>query len=282
MDPADPIVQTYREIFPVLFKDLEEMSPFLLSHLRYPEDLFSIQAEVFLQYHMTDPTVFFNKEDQWSIPFEISFGAQQPMKPYYVIMRLPGEEKAEFVLILPFTPAEKPNMIAWLAARMDQPNYGKLLAFRFPRGEQIDGPIQVEARIDNDTEISQQFTLWDQGGSVVERGNLLVIPIGNTILYVEPIYLRAEGIPLPELKRVILASSKKVVMEPSLDEALVALLGAPLDLEPPDGLAPAAVPSSERLKQLELIQQALGDLKDGLITLEEAVSQLAQIIEEEQ
>ena len=282
MDPADPIVQTYREIFPVLFKDLGEMSPFLLSHLRYPEDLFSIQAELFLQYHMTDPTVFFNKEDQWSIPLEISFGAQQPMKPYYVIMKLPGEEKAEFVLILPFTPAEKPNMVAWLAARMDQPNYGKLLAFRFPRGEQIDGPIQVEARIDNDTEISQQFTLWDQGGSVVVRGNLLVIPIGNTILYVEPIYLRAEGIPLPELKRVILASSKKVVMEPSLDEALVALLGAPLEPEPqpPDGSVP--VPSSESIKQLELIQQALGDLRDGLITLEEAVRQLAQIIEEEQ
>ena len=282
MDPADPIVQTYREIFPALFKDLEEMSPFLLSHLRYPEDLFSIQAELFLQYHMTDPTVFFNKEDQWSIPLEISFGAQQPMEPYYVIMRLPDEEKAEFVLILPFTPAEKPNMIAWLAARMDQPNYGKLLAFRFPRGEQIDGPIQIEARIDNDTEISQQFTLWDQGGSMVDRGNLLVIPVGNTILYVEPIYLRAEGIPLPELKRVILASSKKVVMEPSLDDALVALLGAPLEPEPqpPNGSVP--VPLSESIRQLELIQQALRDLRDGLITLEEAVRQLAQIIEEEQ
>ncbi len=282
MDPADPVVQTYREIFPVLFKDMEEMSPFLLSHLRYPEDLFSIQAETFLQYHMTDPTVFFNKEDQWSIPLEISFGAQQPMEPYYVIMRLPDEDEAEFVLILPFTPAEKPNMVAWLAARMDQPNYGKLLAFRFPRGAQVDGPIQIEARIDNDTEISQQFTLWDQGGSLVDRGNLLVIPVGNTILYVEPIYLRAEGIPLPELKRVILASSKKVVMEPSLDEALVSLLGASLEQEPqpPDGSAP--VSSSETLRQLELIQQALGDLRDGIITLEEAISQLAQIIEEEQ
>ena len=186
------------------------------------------------------------------------------------------------MLILPFTPAEKPNMIAWLAARMDQPNYGKLLAFRFPRGEQIDGPIQIEARIDNNTEISQQFTLWDQGGSLVDRGNLLVIPVGNTILYVEPIYLRAEGIPLPELKRVILASSKKVVMEPSLDDALVALLGAPLEPEPqpPNGAVP--VPLSESIRQLELIQQALRDLRDGLITLEEAVRQLAQIIEEEQ
>ena len=282
MDPSDPVVQTYREIFPVLFKDIEEMSPFLLSHLRYPEDLFSIQAETFLQYHMTDPTVFFNKEDQWSIPLEISFGGQVPMEPYYVIMKLPGEDKAEFVLILPFTPAEKPNMVAWLAARMDQPNYGKLLAFSFPRGAQIDGPIQIEARIDNDTEISQQFTLWNQGGSQVDRGNLLVIPVGNTILYVEPIYLRAEGIPLPELKRVILASSKKVVMEPSLDEALVSLLGASLapEPQPPGGSTP--VSSTETLRQLELIQQALGDLRDGLITLEEAISQLAQIIEEEQ
>ena len=297
-DATDPIIQTYASIFPTLFKPLDQnaivalspdspfgpldqMSPYLKTHLRYPEDLFSVQAETYLQYHMTDPTVFFNKEDQWSVPSEVFRGAQQRVLPYYVIMKLPGEEEVEFVLILPFTPAERPNMVAWLAARMDGPHYGKLLTFTFPRGEQIDGPVQIEARIDNDTEISQQFTLWDQAGSEVIRGNLLVIPIAESILYVEPIYLQAEGLALPELKRVILASSKKVVMEPSLDKALASLLGAPALVRP--GL-PGEEPTtaSQATQQLERIQQVLQDLKEGFTSLEEAVSQLAQLVEEEQ
>ncbi len=202
-----------------------------------------------------------------------------------MIMKLPGEEDVEFVLILPFTPAEKPNMVAWLSARMDGPEYGKLIAYTFPRGVQIDGPVQIEARIDNDTEISQQFTLWNQSGSVVIRGNLLVIPIADSILYVEPVYLRAEGLPLPELKRVILASANKVVMEPSLDEALGALFGgqAVAGPSPPSGGGGTPITlSEEAARQLEAIQRALQDLREGIITLEEAVSQLSDLVQEEQ
>lgn len=282
-DPQDPLIQTYAKIFPVLFKPMDKMSPFLRDHLRYPEDLFSVQSQTYLQYHMTDPTVFFNKEDQWSVPLEVFFGNQQAVEPYYVIMRLPGEEDVEFVLILPFTPADKPNMVAWLAARMDGPEYGKLVAYTFPRGVQIDGPVQIEARIDNDTEISQQFTLWNQSGSVVIRGNLLVIPVADSILYVEPVYLRAEGLPLPELKRVILASANKVVMEPSLDEALEALFGGEAIAgpgPPSDGTPPTL--SEETARRLDAIQEALRDLRTGIITLEEAVSQLSDLLEEEQ
>ena len=174
-------------------------------------------------------------------------------------------------------------MVAWLAARMDGPEYGKLVAYTFPRGVQIDGPVQIEARIDNDTEISQQFTLWNQSGSVVIRGNLLVIPIADSILYVEPVYLRAEGLPLPELKRVILASANKVVMEPSLDEALGALFGgrAVSGPSPPSGGTPLTL-SEEAVRQLEAIQRALQDLGTGVITLEEAVSQLSDLLQEEQ
>ena len=284
-DPQDPLIQTYAKIFPALFKPMDDMSLFLRDHLRYPEDLFSVQSETYLQYHMTDPTVFFNKEDQWSVPLEVFFGSQQAVEPYYVIMKLPGEEDVEFVLILPFTPAEKPNMVAWLSARMDGPEYGKLIAYTFPRGVQIDGPVQIEARIDNDTEISQQFTLWNQSGSVVIRGNLLVIPIADSILYVEPVYLRAEGLPLPELKRVILASANKVVMEPSLDEALEALFGgqAVAGPSPPSGGGGTPITlSEEAARQLEAIQRALQDLREGIITLEEAVSQLSDLVQEEQ
>ncbi|MDO8749615.1 MAG: UPF0182 family protein [Dehalococcoidia bacterium] len=282
-DPDDPIVRVYGTIFPGLFKPLEQMSPFLRAHLRYPEDLFTVQAESYLQYHMTDPTVFFNKEDQWSVPTEVFISKQQPVAPYYVIMKLPGEDRVEFVLILPFTPAQKPNMVAWLAARMDGNEYGKLVLFEFPRGAQVDGPSQVEARIDNDTFISQQFTLWSQAGSKVIRGNLLVIPIGESILYVEPIFLQAQDLALPELKRVILASSKKVVMEPTLDGALAALLGVPsgtVTPPPPSGGQPTPG-ISEAAQRLERIQKALQDLKNGLISLEDAVRALAQLMQEE-
>ena len=290
-DATDPIIQTYASIFPTLFKPLDQMSPYLRAHLRYPEDLFSVQAETYLQYHMTDPTVFFNKEDQWSIPSEVFRGTQQPVMPYYVIMKLPGEDDEEFVLILPFTPAERPNMVAWLAARMDglgeQPldladaQYGELVNFTFPRGVQIDGPVQIEARIDNDTEISQQFTLWDQAGSEVIRGNLLVIPIAESILYVEPIYLQAEGIALPELKRVILASSKKVVMEPCLERAVASLVGT-TPVKCPSALDEATEEVSDAAQQLEGIQKVLQDLREGLTNLEDALDQLARIVEEEQ
>jgi len=280
-DPDDPMIQTYKKIFPDLFIPMNQMSDFLKNHLRYPVDMFSIQSETYLQYHMTDPTVFFNKEDQWSIPTEISFGQQQPVEPYYVIMKLPGEKDVEFVLILPFSPADKPNMVAWLASRMDGPHYGELVSYTFPSGVQVDGPIQIEARIDNNTEISQQFTLWDQSGSAVIRGNLLVIPIANSILYVEPIYLMAEGVALPELKRVILASANKVVMEKTLNKALRSLFGTQILPETTSSVKDPADPSTDAGSGLGTIKEALNALKQGLVTLEELVAKLSDGINKE-
>ncbi|MCA9955081.1 MAG: UPF0182 family protein [Anaerolineales bacterium] len=196
----------------------------LQSHLRYPEDLFTIQAKQYLRYHMTDVRVFFNQEDVWQIPQEIFDGAQQLMEPYYVTMPLPGATESEYLLIQPFNPTSKDNMIAWMAVRNDPENYGELVVYELPKQELVFGPLQVESRIDQEPSISQQFSLWDQGGSNVIRGNLLVIPLNNSFLYVEPVYLKADTSALPELKRVIVATDTRIAMETSLDRALAALL----------------------------------------------------------
>ncbi|MBI4200538.1 MAG: UPF0182 family protein [Chloroflexi bacterium] len=286
-EPGDPLVQTYQSIFPTLFRPLEEMSPFLQDHLRYPEDLFSVQAEMYLQYHMEDVNQFFQKGDQWDIPQEEFSGSLQSVVPYYVIMKLPGETKPEFVLILPFTPwrtADKPNMVGWLAARMDKPNYGKLLTFSFPRGVQIDGPNQVEARISQDLVIKTKFALLCTGDAVCLRGNLLVIPIEQSILYVEPLYLRSKNVLYPELKQVILASSKKVVMEATLEKAVAALAGAPTA----PAVAPARPPPQQpgtpaaALQELDRVRTALKNLKEELSGLEEALKRLEDLLEQEQ
>ncbi len=272
-DPNDPVLRIYQEAFPGLFRPKEEMPPSLRSHVRYPEQLFLVQSRLYLNYHMTDPRVFFNREDQWAIPQETFFGKSQTVEPYYLIMRLPGEPEEEFVLILPFTPANRPNLVAWLAARSDDPHYGEVKAYLFPKGSQVDGPSQVEARIDNDTFISQQFTLWGQAGSEVIRGHLLVIPIEDTVIYVEPIFLQAEGFKFPELKQVIIATSNKVVMRPTLQEGLLALLG-----QAPPTLPPGGIASGEVQRQIEEISRALEELRRGLISLEEALNRLKQII----
>ena len=225
-DDTDPIIQTFDKIFPNMFLPLEKMPAELKPHVRYPQDFFYIQSSQYLKYHMDDPQNFYNNEDLWSIPNE-KFAQQgiQPVEPYYAIMRLPNEPQEEFVLLLPFTPNQRQNAIGWLAARSDGENYGKLVAYNFPKDRQIDGPEQVEARIDNDQTISEWFTLRCQEGSTCIRGNLLVIPIGDSILYAEPVYIQAEGVKFPELKRVILASGEKVVMENSLSEAIESLTG---------------------------------------------------------
>jgi uncharacterized membrane protein (UPF0182 family) len=196
----------------------------LQSHLRYPEDLFNIQIQQYLRYHMTDVRVFFNQEDVWQIPQEVFQGNQQLMEPYYVIMPLPGETESEYLLIQPFNPSGKDNMIAWMAVRNDPENYGDLVVYKLPKQSLVFGPLQVESRIDQEPSISQQFSLWDQGGSNVIRGNLLVIPLNNSFLYVEPIYLQADTSALPELKRVIVATDTRIAMDTSLDGALSALL----------------------------------------------------------
>ncbi|MDT8305052.1 MAG: UPF0182 family protein [Anaerolineae bacterium] len=248
VDPDDPIIQSYDNAFPGLFKPFSAMPEVLQAHVRYPEDLFHIQTHQYLIYHIDNVQVFYNQEDLWAIPEELHFeGEQIPVEPYYVIFPLPGQTEPEFLLIQPYTPAGRNNMVAWIAARNRPENYGELQAYELPRQELVFGPIQVESRINQDPSISQQFSLWDQRGSRVIRGNLLVIPLGNSFLYVEPIYLQAETSALPELRRVIVASGDTVVMRPTLDEALTALISdapavAELDLS---GAAPAVTAPGE-------------------------------------
>jgi uncharacterized membrane protein (UPF0182 family) len=224
-DSSDPLIQTYSAIFPGLFAPQESIPQGLREHLRYPEGLFTIQATMYQTYHMRDMNVFYNKEDLWSQPREVFSGQDQPVEPYYVIIRLPGDEREEFMLIQPFTPTTKDNLIAWMAGRSDGEHYGQLIVYRFPKQELIYGPLQIEARVDQDPEISAQLSLWSQRGSQVIRGNLLVIPMERSLLYVEPLYLQAESGEIPELKRVILSSGEKVVMAETLAGALADLFG---------------------------------------------------------
>jgi len=238
VDPEDPIIRTYSRIFPALFKEMEEMPEGISRHLRYPEMLLSTQARVFSTYHMTDPNVFYNREDLWQIPNEKYGDSVQVMEPYYSILQLPGEEEPEFLLILPFTPSNRDNMIAWMAGRSDGDNYGELLVYLFPKERVVFGPMQIETRIDQDTLISEQLSLWDQRGSHVLRGNLLVLPVDDTVLYVEPVFLQAEQSELPELARVIVGFQETVVMEPTLEEALLSIFGpreGPVGEVPPEG-----------------------------------------------
>jgi uncharacterized protein len=231
-DPIDPLAATYGSIFPSLFSPMDQMPESLKSHLRYPEDMYKAQAEMYRTYHMQDPQVFYNKEDLWSIPNEMIGGTRQPVAPYYVIMKLPGENSEEFLQMLPFSPSNRDNMIAWLAARSDGANYGKLIVYKYPKDKLIYGPTQVQARVNQDPTISGQFTLWGQGGSQVTMGNLLVIPIGQANMYVQPVYLQADRNSIPELKRVIASTGNQVVMEPTLGEALNKLYGGKLTLTP--------------------------------------------------
>ena len=224
IDAADPIAATYQRIFPGLFKPFAAMPADLTKHIRYPEDIFLIQAELYQTYHMQAADVFYNREDLWQFPRQpMSDGTAGPMDPYYIVMRLPGETRAEFFIMIPMVPSRRDNMIAWLAARCDEPDFGKLIVYEFPKEKLVYGPFQIEARIQQNTEISQQISLWNQMGSRVIRGTLLVVPIENSILYVSPLYLRAVQGHLPELKRVIAAYGERVVMKETLAEALAAL-----------------------------------------------------------
>jgi len=245
-DSTDPLIQAYSRIFPGVFQPLDAMPKDLRAHIRYPEAFFSIQAQKYAIFHMTDPHVFYNKEDLWRVAQSAARGEAAPMTPYFTIMKLAEVgEKEEFILMVPFTPARKDNMIAWMAARCDEPNYGKVLVFTFPKQKLIYGPQQVESRIDQDPGISQQLSLWDQHGSSVIRGTLLVIPILNSVLYVQPLYLAATaGGGLPQLTRVIVAYSDHVVMESSLDAALNRIFGGGGSAASPPAAgaaAPAAV-----------------------------------------
>jgi uncharacterized membrane protein (UPF0182 family) len=260
-DAHDPVLALYRQAFPGVFRPLKDLSEDMRKHLRYPEDLFDIQADMYRTYHMVDPRVFYNQEDLWAFPQEKYAGAPIRLNPYYILMRLPDTNELQYLLMTPFTPQNRDNMIAWMAAKCDFPEYGQLIVYQLPKERLTFGPIQVEAMIDQNTLISQQLSLWDQRGSRVIRGNLVIIPIEKSFLYVEPVYLTAEGANIPQLKRVIVATGSKVVMEPTLDESLKAVFGTVPEVE---GVRVPVLPQVEELSQArEILKKAEEAIKQG-------------------
>jgi uncharacterized protein len=283
MDSSDPILAAYRRAFPSVFRELGQLPNDLKNHLRYPQDLFAIQAEQYRTFHMTDPQVFYNREDLWQFPIERYAGEARRMRPNYILVKLPGGDNLQYILMTPFTPQNRDNMISWMAAKSDFPDYGKMFSYELPKERLIYGPKQVEAMIDQNTTISQQLTLWDQRGSHVIRGQQIVTPIANSFLYVVPLYLSAAGTAFPQLKRVIAVMGDRVAMAPSLDAALNGLF-APQQLQtgaPQRGGAPAAASAQEpaleqaRLK-LEAANKAMqkGDWKQFGKAMQELEQQL--------
>jgi uncharacterized membrane protein (UPF0182 family) len=245
------------------------MQPELQKHIRYPSEMLSIQARMYRAYHMQDAQVFYNKEDLWATPASHVRGVDQEMEPYYTIMKLPEEKKEEFILLLPFTPSKRDNMSAWMGARCDAPNYGKVIVYLFSKDKLVYGPQQIEARINQDTVISKELSLWNQRGSQVIRGSLLAIPIEKSILYVESLYLAAEKGQLPELKRVIMAYGNSIVMEENLELALQRLFGGEMMREKEIRKTAVEMPvpeKTDRLRALEALshyRKALDFLRKG-------------------
>jgi len=298
-DSQDPLIATYRATFPALFRDASEMSADLRAHIRYPETLIKTQGDVFGLYHTLNTKVFFQREDLWSIAQQKGLNAQdktktEPIDPYYVLMQLPGEKQVnEFVMILPFSPANRNNMIGWMAGRCDGENYGKLLVYNFPKSRLIDGPAQIEARIDQNAELSGKFTLWNQQGSHVLRGHLLVIPIGRSLLYVEPIYLQATSSPMPELRLVVLAIQDKVGYGKSFEEAMTNLFGetpkptSQTQAEPQKGTTaeaqarPGQLPGGTEQDVTQLIIRAIQEFEDyQRLTAEGKLGEAGQKLEQ--
>lgn len=255
-DPDDPVIRVYQRIFPTVFRPISEMPADLRAHVRYPEDIFRLQTSIYSVYHMVNPQVFYNREDQWEIPALATAEAARTMTPYYTVMRLPREREEEFILMLPFTPRGKDNLSAWMVARSDGEHYGKMVVYRFPKQKLVYGPRQIVARINQDPEISRQVSLWDQRGSQVLHGTLLVIPIEESLIYVRPLYLRAESGKIPELKRVIVGYENRIAMEETLEASIDRIFesgaltpgerGAPAP-GAPAGAAPAEAAAIEKL-----------------------------------
>src|SRR5699024_3917999 len=217
--PDDPLLQTYQNMFPDLFT--EEVPEDIQSHFRYPERLFSIQASMYGTYHMSNLEVFYNREDYWEFPTEKYINQDVEMRPYYITMKLEESDEEEFILMIPYTPKKRQNMIAWIGVRNDGEHYGEMFVHQFPKQKNIYGPQQIENRINQDSEISKELNLWSQGGSEVIRGNLIAISIEDTVFYVEPIYIQSSNeTSLPEVKQIVLAYGEEIVMEPTFDEAL--------------------------------------------------------------
>jgi len=294
-DTEDPIIAAYRRIFPALFKDAAMMPPGLRKHVRYPELLLKLQAEVYGLYHMTDPEAFYNREDLWTVATEVGMsqgGEQttQPMQPNFVLMKLPGETDVEFAEILPFTPANRNNLIGWIAGRSDGAQYGTSVVYNFPKTKLVDGPLQIEARIDQNAQLSGQLTLWNQQGSHVRRGALLVIPTGKALLYAEPIYLQAERSPMPELRLVVLALQDRLAYGPTFESAMASLFGGTVSSLTAPSMASAAPaeaqrgapPSAQPAADLNaLIAEAARDLADyQRLTAEGKLGEAGQKLEE--
>jgi uncharacterized membrane protein (UPF0182 family) len=293
-DPQDPIIMAYRQIFPVLFKDAADMPPALRKHVRYPELLLKLQAAVYGLYHMTDPQVFYNREDLWTVASEVGMdesGQQktQAMEPNFVLMKLPGETAIEFVEILPFTPANRNNLIGWIAGRSDGDKYGTSVVYDFPKTKLVDGPLQIEARIDQNAQLSGQLTLWNQQGSHVRRGTLLVIPCGHALLYAEPIYLQAERSPMPELRLVVLALQDRLAYGPTFDSAMRALFGGEVSsltgtnvpVEPERSAGPSSSATKPAAEANALIMGAAKDLADyQRLTAEGKLGEAGQKLEQ--
>jgi uncharacterized membrane protein (UPF0182 family) len=270
-DNEDPIIAAWRQVFPGLFKNASEMPAWLRKHVRYPELMLSLQAEVYGLYHMTNPEVFYNREDLWTVATQTGTGnageqTAQAMEPNFVLMNLRGESNLEFVEILPFTPANRNNMIGWIAARSDGEHYGTAVVYNFPKTRLVDGPQQIEARIDQNAQLSGQLTLWNQQGSHVRRGSLLVIPCGKALLYAEPIYLQAQRSPMPELRIVVLALQDRLAYAPTFEGALASLFGAgssSLSSVDTPQAAPVAAGTAQPAESLNsLIAQAGRDFSD--------------------
>ena len=280
-DTSDPIIAAYRSLFPGLFSDAAAMPAALRKHVRYPELLLSVQAAVYGLYHMTNPDVFYNREDLWSVAAD-SATSDQPVRastPNFVLMTLPGEHAAEFIEILPFTPTSRNNLIAWIAGRSDGEHYGQAVVYDFPKTKLVDGPLQIEARIDQNAQLSGQLTLWNQQGSHVRRGSLIVIPIGHALLYAEPIYLQADRSPMPELRLVVLAVQDRLAFGPTFETALAALFGgAASTLSAPN--APAAAPPATAAGQRAA--NAVGDTQGVTTTVGTLVSEAAEDFSEYQ
>jgi len=292
-DTEDPIIATYRHIFPSLFKDAATMPPGLRKHVRYPELLLKLQAEVYGLYHMTDPEAFYNRDDLWTVASEVSMGeggqqVTQPMQPNFVLMKLPGETGVEFVGILPFTPANRNNLIGWIAGRSDGAQYGTSVVYNFPKTKLVDGPLQIEARIDQNAQLSGQLTLWNQQGSHVRRGALLVIPCGRALLYAEPIYLQAERSPMPELRLVVLALQDRLAYGPTFESAMQSLFGGAVSSVSATAVPaeqvrrPASGASPQPAADLNaLIAEAAKDLADyQRLTAEGKLGEAGQKLEE--
>lgn len=264
-DKEDPIIKVFQRIFPQLFKEAEEMPEDLRSHTRYPEDLFNVQSAILQDYHMANPTVFYNREDRWEFAQENYEGKRQSQESYYAIIRLPGEEKPEFIQMRAYTPTGKQNQVAWLAARSDGENYGKLLLYKFPKGEQVEGTLQVESLIDQDPVISSQLALWGQGGRRVIRGNLLIYPIAGSLLYVEPLYIESEQNKFPQLTKIFVFYKDRIVMEDTLDAALTKLFGSEYGNQQSEEGLVTQPPGSETLPMTSA--EMLQELINRIITL---------------